>query len=155
MATPSELKTANEELQQRMVKCCKFLHINLDSKLSFIKYTLKYLCRPPIEKTSWDPVENDRLYKRYMVNHCRQLDALVIRRKLNACLGRVEEARADVPRLLRRAFLGGITCPTQPDAESPMCEVHQFFSKYLGLRRQICGLIARYGTSSPDTEPPS
>jgi hypothetical protein len=147
MATSSALKKANEELQQRMVKCCLFLGINPNSDLASIKDRFERFCRPPICKTSWDPLEHEHFYKLYIdeVELCGQ--ARVIRRKLNACLTRVEEARADVPRLLRRAFLGGIARPIQPDAGSAMCEVHHFFWRYPGLQRQIGGLIARYGTS--------
>ena len=155
MATSSALEKANEKLRMHMLECCSFLGIGPDSDLAFIERRLSYSCRPIIERQSRYPFEQKHFHKLYLedMELCGQ--ALVIRHELNACLARVEEARADVPRLLRRAFLGGITGPTQPDAESPMCEVHQFFSRYLGLQRQIGGLIARYGTSSPGTEPPS
>ena len=151
MATSSALEKANEALQLCKAKCCLFLGINPNSDLASIKDRFERFCRPVMEGQSWCPFEQAHLHKLYLDEMELSQQARVIRHELNACLARVEEARADVPRLLRRAFLGGITGPTQPDAESPMCEVHQFFSRYLGLQRQIGGLIARYGTSSPGT----
>ena len=127
--------------------CCLFLGIPNTSTDAEICAAFRTACRPMFTRAHGADTSPSEIKDR----HARQMErvhkSMDLKIEFDACLARVEEARADVPRLLGRAFLGGITGPIQPDAGSAMCEVHQFFSKYPGLQRQIGGLIARYGTS--------